>query len=89
MKTFIGAIALIFAAPAFAQAAPAADPHAGHAQHEVAGQQAQQHKDHGKYMEEMHKHCQEAMKHHGKEHGAKSDSSSAAGAGFHRGHRGS
>ena len=36
MKTIItGAIALLLAAPAFAQAtAPAADPHAGHAQHQ-------------------------------------------------------
>lgn len=30
MKTLISAIALIFAVPAFAQAAPAADPHAEH-----------------------------------------------------------
>ena len=34
MKTFIGAIALIIAAPVVAQTAPAADPHAGHAQHQ-------------------------------------------------------
>ena len=36
MKTIItGAMALLLAAPAFAQAtAPAADPHAGHAQHQ-------------------------------------------------------
>ena len=30
MKTLIGAIALTLAVPAFAQAAPAADPHAQH-----------------------------------------------------------
>ena len=30
MKTFLGAIALILAVPAFAQTAPAADPHAQH-----------------------------------------------------------
>ena len=30
MKTFIGAIVLAFSVPAFAQAAPATDPHAGH-----------------------------------------------------------
>ena len=30
MKTIFGAIALMLAAPAFAQAAPAADPHAQH-----------------------------------------------------------
>ena len=34
MKTLIGAIALTLAVPAFAQTAPATDPHAGHAQHE-------------------------------------------------------
>ena len=34
MKTIFGAIALTFAVPAFAQAAPATDPHAGHAQHQ-------------------------------------------------------
>lgn len=43
MKTLIGAIALILAAPLAAQAAPAADPHAGH------GKPAQhQGMDHGK-----------------------------------------
>lgn len=30
MKTLLGAIALTFAVPAFAQAAPAADPHTQH-----------------------------------------------------------
>lgn len=30
MKLVLGAIALMFAVPAFAQAAPTADPHAGH-----------------------------------------------------------
>jgi hypothetical protein len=30
MKTFVSAIALTIAVPAFAQTAPAADPHAGH-----------------------------------------------------------
>ena len=34
MKTFIGAIALIIAAPVAAQTSPAADPHPGHAQHQ-------------------------------------------------------
>ena len=34
MKTFIGALALIIAAPGVAQTAPATDPHAGHAQHQ-------------------------------------------------------
>lgn len=36
MKILIGAIALVIAAPAFAQAVPA-DPHAGHAQHQQQG----------------------------------------------------
>ena len=35
MKTFFGAIALIIAAPVAAQTAPAADPHAGHANHQT------------------------------------------------------
>jgi hypothetical protein len=34
MKTILGAIALCLAVPAVAQNAPAADPHAGHADHE-------------------------------------------------------
>lgn len=34
MKTLIGALALILAAPVAAQTAPVADPHAGHAQHQ-------------------------------------------------------
>lgn len=34
MKTLIGAIALVLAAPVAAQTAPAADPHTGHAQHQ-------------------------------------------------------
>jgi len=33
MKTVLGALALVIAAPAAAQGAPAADPHAAHAQH--------------------------------------------------------
>lgn len=41
MKMLIGAFALVIAAPAVAQPAPAADPHAGHAQH-----QQQDHKGH-------------------------------------------
>lgn len=34
MKTLIGAFALVMAAPVAAQTTPAADPHAGHAQHQ-------------------------------------------------------
>ena len=80
MKTFIfGAFALALAVPAAAQTTPATDPHAGHGQHQAAsGQQGQQHQDHAKKMEEMHKHCQEMMKHHGKmDHGAKPGATSA------------
>jgi len=35
MKTIFGAIALCLAVPAVAQNAPAPDPHAGHAVHEM------------------------------------------------------
>ncbi len=42
MKTILGAIALIIAAPAAAQTATA-DPHAGHAQHQQQGQHQQHH----------------------------------------------
>lgn len=85
MKTIIGALALTLAVPAFAQSAPATDPHASHkgmdhSQHQAAGQQ--QHQDHAKHMEEMHKHCQDMMRHH-RNHGAKT---SAETKGEHRGH---
>ena len=89
MKTIIfGAFALALAVPAAAQTTPAADPHAGHAQHQAAaGQQGQQHQDHAKKMEEMHKQCQEMMKHHGKmDHGAKPGAANAPAAGGHAGH---
>lgn len=85
MKMIIGALALALAVPAVAQKAPATDPHAGHAQHQAVAQQGQQHQGHAKQsMDEMHKHCQEMMKHHGKEHGAKSGTTPAAGG--HEGH---
>lgn len=88
MKTIIiGAFALAFAVPATAQTAPAADPHGGHAQPQSAAAQGQQHQDHAKHMEEMHKRCQEMMKHHGKDHGAKSGSKAPA-ADAHEGHKG-
>ena len=56
MKTIFGAIALTFAVPAFAQAAPATDPHAGHAQHQGM--------DHSKHSGTKHdcKECCEKMK---------------------------
>lgn len=50
MKILIGALALVIAAPAAAQTAPA-DPHAGHAQHQQGqqkqGQPHQGHSGHG------------------------------------------
>ena len=56
MKTIFGAIALTFAASAFAQAAPATDPHAGHAQHQSL--------DHSQHSGAKHdcKECCEQMK---------------------------
>lgn len=86
-KIVFGAFALAFAVPAASQTAPATDPHAGHAQHQGAAQQGEQHQDHGKHMEEMQKHCQEMMKHHGKDHGAKSGTTAPADAN-HEGHKG-
>ena len=56
MKTFIGAIALIIAAPVAAQTAPAADPHAQHAQH-----QGMDHSQHEKGNHDC-KECCEKMK---------------------------
>jgi hypothetical protein len=56
MKTFIGAIALIIAAPVAAQTAPAADPHAGHAQH-----QGMNHSQHSQGKHDC-KECCEKMK---------------------------
>jgi hypothetical protein len=56
MKTIISAIALTFAVPAYAQTAPAADPHAGHAQHQGM--------DHGQHKQGEHdcRACCEKMK---------------------------
>lgn len=88
MKTiFLGAFALALAVPAAAQTAPAADPHAAHAQHQASAQKGQQHEGHAKNMEDMHKHCQEMMKQHGKmDHGAKPGATSAPASGGHAGH---
>ena len=96
MKTIIvGAFALAFAVPVMAQTAPTADPHAGHAQAEAAAPQGQQHQDHTKHMAEMHKdmaamhkHCQEMMKQHGMDHGAKSGTATAPAAQGHKDHKG-
>jgi len=57
MKTLIGALALIVAAPVAAQTAPAADPHAGHAQQ----QQPAGHSQHGEAKHDC-KACCEKMK---------------------------
>ena len=56
MKTFIGAIALILAAPVVAQTAPATDPHAAHAKHQGM--------DHSQHSQGKHdcKECCEKMK---------------------------
>ena len=53
MKTILGAIALTFAIPAYAQTAPAADPHANH-----------KGMDHGEHQQAKHdcKACCEKMK---------------------------
>lgn len=103
MKTIIiGAFALAFAVPAVAQTAPAADPHAGHAQAPAAAPHGQQHQDHAKHMaamhkdmaamhkdmSAMHKHCQEMMKQHGMDHGAKSGTSTAPAPQGHEDHKG-
>ena len=88
MKTLIVAIALTLAVPAFGQTAPAADPDAGHAQHQAAGQKGgPQHQDHAKHRAEMHKRCQEMMKQHGKmDHGARPGATGAPAADGHAGH---
>lgn len=60
MKTIIfSALALALAVPAAAQTAPAADPHAGHVQHQGM--------DHSKHMQGKHdcKECCEKMKQQG------------------------
>ncbi len=71
MKTIItGAMALLLAAPTFAQAAPAADPHAGHAQHQGMDHSKHQGMDHSKHAEHKAEHdcakCCEAAKASGK-----------------------
>ena len=57
MKIFLTAIAMTFAGPAAAQTAnPAANPHAGHAQHADHGKMDHSKMDHGKHGE-GHKGC--------------------------------
>ena len=89
MKIFLSAVALTLAVPAFAQAAPAADPHAGHATHAT-----HQGMDHSKHEAGKHdcKECCEKMK--GKEGtmecmDKKADAKPAStDAGAHQGHTG-
>jgi hypothetical protein len=82
MKMLVGAFALIIAAPVAAQTAPAADPHAGHAQH-----QGMEHSQHQQGKHDCKECCEkmkgkdgkmECMDHHG------DDKSSAASQ--HEGH---
>lgn len=49
MKSMISAIALLVAAPALAQAVPAANPHAGHSAEQYAKHQGQGHEGHGEH----------------------------------------
>lgn len=54
MKTIIiSAFALAFAGTAVAQTAPAANPHAGHAQSQASSPQGAQHQDRAKHMAAM------------------------------------
>lgn len=55
MKTIIGAIALLIAAPAAAQTATATDPHAGHAQHQQGQHGGQDHSQHQQGQHSDHK----------------------------------
>ena len=61
MKTLIGAFALTLAVPAFAQTAPAADPHA---QHQGMDRSQHQGMDHSQHQQGKHdcKECCEKMK---------------------------
>ena len=65
MRTILGALALVIAAPAVAQGAPASDQHAGHAQHE--GQRGErQHDGHdGDHKMDGCKDCCDKMKQQG------------------------
>ena len=74
MKTLIGALALILAAPVAAQAAPAGDPHAGHTQHQQQPSSApSEHKMDCKCCDEAK--MKECCAHHG-EHSAEQGSHS-------------
>lgn len=79
MKKLLGAFALVIAAPAVAQGAPASDQHAGHAQHE--GQRGEhQHGGHdGGHKMDGCKDCCDKMKHegHSMEHSGTHDEGAA------------
>ena len=64
MKTLIGAIALTLAVPVFAQAAPAADPHAGHISQQAMDHSQHKGMDHSQHADGKHdcKKCCEKMK---------------------------
>ena len=64
MRTSLGALALVIAAPAVAQGAPASDQHAGHAQQGQSGER--QHDGHeGDHKMDGCKDCCDKMKQHG------------------------
>ena len=64
MRTILGALALVIAAPAVAQGAPASDQHAGHAQQGQSGER--QHDGHeGDHKMDGCKECCDKMKHEG------------------------
>ena len=87
MKTLIGAIALAFAVPAIGQTAPAADPHAGHAQHQTMDHSQHQGMDHSQHMAGKHdcKECCEKMK---QQDGKMECMDEKAEAGVHQDHEG-
>lgn len=69
LKTVLGALALVIAAPVAAQPAPAGDPHAGHAEHGQQGneqQQQQGHQEHGRHMMDCCKDCCDEARQEGK-----------------------
>lgn len=70
MKSILGALALFVAAPALAQQTPAADPHAGHGQHQGHGQDNQAghsgHSGPGEHKMDCCKTCCDKMKQQGK-----------------------
>ena len=69
LKTLMGALALILAAPVAAQAQPAADPHAGHAEHGQQSGEEQQRPDHSGHGEHMMDCCKDCCDKAGQESG--------------------